>query len=133
MKHTRFIAPQKYIVDVEVEVMHKGVLVGHKLKEGVRLVETTAVGLELDSVEIYQQDSYKSTLGTDARKSRLRGKADAMYNNVKIDTKVEAVKVAKKLKARTNITQQDVRMQLQANGMTKGELRKLRKMQKAGI
>lgn len=132
MKHTRFIAPQKYYIDVEYPVIRRGMTLW-KVKENVRLVATTAVGLELDAVEIYHQENYSSTIGTDARKCNLRGKANAMYDNVKVDLEVEATKVAKKLQARTNVTQQDIRMQLQARGMTKGELRKLRKMQKAGI
>ena len=87
--------------------------------------------VELSSKEIFNQPTYKSTLGTDARKSRLRGKATTMYDKVKVNLSVEVKKSAYALKKSNNRTEQDIRMQAQKNGLTKNELRKLNKKRKS--
>ena len=86
--------------------------------------------IELNSEEIFDQPTYKSTLGLDAHKSRLRGKASTMYDKVKVDLSVEAKKSAYVLQKSSNRTEQDLRMQAQKNGLTKNELRKLNKKRK---
>ena len=98
------------------------------IRVGTELVK---VGLDLDIEEIFDQPTYKSTLGSDSRKSRLRVKASTMYDKVKVDLSVEAKKSAYVLQKSTNRTEQDLRMQAQKNGLTKNELRKLNKKRKS--
>ena len=109
------------------------------IKGGVRrdangnLLERTSiiqVGLELSTDEIFIQDTYKSTLGLDARKSELRGKATRLYDGIKIDLKVEAKKSAYRTQKNQNQIEKSARMQLQSEGLTKNQIRKLNKIKK---
>ena len=109
------------------------------IKGGVRrdakgnLLECTAtfkVGVELSTEEIFIQDTYKSTLGLDAHKSELRGKATRLYDGIKIDLEVEAKKSAYRTQKNQNQIEKSARMQLQSEGLTKNQLRKLNKIKK---
>lgn len=131
MRNTTFRLAPKKLVDVYVTINGKdGKPIGEKLKENVRLTEKVKVGLELTTEEIFSQETYKSTLGLDARKSDLRNKASKMYDNVRIDIEGEVKKSAYQVQKNQNKLEKTVRMQLQSEGLTKNQLRKLNKLRK---
>lgn len=130
LKYTRHIAPKQYKAIAYVTLKGKnGLPLGEQLKNIV-VTERSHLGLTLSTEEIFIQDTYKSTLGLDARKSELRGKATRLYDGIKIDLEVEAKKSAYRTQKNQNQIEKSARMQLQSEGLTKNQLRKLNKIKK---